>query len=107
MKRALILIPLCVIIAMIDAPILQHEKLVDAQPEKLIADYVYIYEYDGRLKTSCRRGEYVQPAIGEWYALENETYVITNYKHVWCDGMPLNEVTISIYCESIKKYLTK
>lgn len=103
MKRALLLIPLCVIIALIDAPISQPEKLVYAQPETLVADYVYIYEYDGRLKTSCRRGEYDMPQVGAWYALENETYVVTNARLMWCDGMHNDEIIVSVYCEKLAK----
>lgn len=102
MIRALYLIPLIVIIAAIDAPI-QQDTIADIQQDKLIADYVYIYAYDGRIKTSCRTGEYIMPEVGEWYALENETYVITNVHLVWCDDMELDDITLAVYCKRLKQ----
>ncbi len=106
MKRALLLIPLCVIIALIDAPITPVEQY-DYTPETIVADYVYVYEYDGRLKTSCRTGEYDMPQVGSWYALENETYVVTNARLMCCDGMRNDEIVISVYCEKLANYLTR
>lgn len=108
MKRAILLILLCVIIALIDAPISVSDDIQKSiLPETIIADYVYIYEYDGRIKTSCRRGEYDMPQVGSWYALENETYVITNARLVWCNDMRNDEILVSVYCEKLQNYLTK